>query len=76
MWNGEKILGGGGEKVSIKIPIQGFAINHEPVKNWDERVRRNEKIALALVEMCKSEEDFRLSDFKSVFEIVEESIVF
>lgn len=29
MRNGEKILGGGGEKVSIKIPIQGFAINHE-----------------------------------------------
>lgn len=29
--------------MSIKIPIQGFAINHEPVKNWDERVRRNEK---------------------------------
>lgn len=62
--------------MSIKIPIQGFVISHEPIKNWDERVRRNEKIALALVEMCKSEEGFRLSDLKAVFEIVEESIVF
>lgn len=59
-----------------KIAIRGLDFSHRPVADWDARVRRNEKIALALVELCKSEEDFRLSDLKDVFKIVEESIVF
>ena len=54
----------------------GISFDHAPIKDWDARVKRNEKIALALVEMCKSEDGFRLSDLKDVFRMVEESIVF
>lgn len=59
-----------------KVSIRGIVFDHRPITDWNQRVRRNEKIALALVEMCKGEEDFRLSDLKDVFKIVEESIVF
>lgn len=59
-----------------EIQIRGLKFDHHAIKDWDQRVKRNEKIALALVEMCKGEEDFRLSDLKDVFKIVEESIVF
>lgn len=59
-----------------RIPMIGIITDHEIETNADAKVKRNERIALALVEKCKDEGGVTVADLKRIFEIVEESIIF
>ena len=59
-----------------KIPITGIVTDVQIETDPDSKVRKNERIALALVEKCKDEGGVTLADLKAIIRIIEESIVF
>lgn len=59
-----------------RIPIVGIITEHQIETDADAKVKRNKRIALALVKKCKDEGGVTLADLKTILKIVEESIVF
>lgn len=59
-----------------RIPIVGVVTEYQIETDVNAKVKRDKRIALALVEKCKDEGGVTVADLKRIFKIVEESIVF